>query len=85
MAEQVDRSEAQQNRNHRIANYSTEQSSQTSARPAPPEIAEALYERFISLARDRGVRVETGRFGAHMELALVNDGPVTIILDSRMR
>jgi len=54
-------------------------------RAAPPEIAEALYERFISLARDRGVRVETGRFGAHMELALVNDGPVTIILDSRMR
>jgi D-tyrosyl-tRNA(Tyr) deacylase len=54
-------------------------------RAAPPEIAEALYERFISLARDRGVTVRTGRFGAHMELALVNDGPVTIILDSRTR
>jgi len=52
---------------------------------APPEIAEPLYERFISLARARGVRVETGRFGAYMELALVNDGPVTIILDSRVR
>jgi D-aminoacyl-tRNA deacylase len=52
---------------------------------APPEIAEPLYERFISLARERGVKVERGRFGAHMELALVNDGPVTIILDSRMR
>ena len=52
---------------------------------APPEIAEPLYERFISLARARGVKVEQGRFGAHMELALVNDGPVTIILDSRMR
>jgi D-tyrosyl-tRNA(Tyr) deacylase len=35
--------------------------------------------------RARGVKVETGEFGAHMELALVNDGPVTIILDSRVR
>jgi len=52
---------------------------------APPEIAEPLYERFISLVRAHGAKVETGRFGAHMELALVNDGPVTIVLDSRMR
>jgi D-aminoacyl-tRNA deacylase len=52
---------------------------------APPEIAETLYERFLSLVRARGVKVETGRFGAHMELALINDGPVTIILDSRVR
>jgi D-tyrosyl-tRNA(Tyr) deacylase len=54
-------------------------------RAAPPEIARPLYEHFVSLARARGVRVETGEFGAHMELGLVNDGPVTIILDSRAR
>jgi D-aminoacyl-tRNA deacylase len=54
-------------------------------RAAPPELARGLYERFISLVRARGVKVETGEFGAHMELALVNDGPVTIILDSRVR
>jgi D-tyrosyl-tRNA(Tyr) deacylase len=52
---------------------------------APPELARPLYERFISLVHARGVKVETGEFGAHMELALVNDGPVTIILDSRVR
>lgn len=52
---------------------------------APPELARPLYEHFLSLARGRGVKVEAGEFGAHMELALVNDGPVTIILDSRVR
>jgi D-tyrosyl-tRNA(Tyr) deacylase len=52
---------------------------------APPELARALYEHFLSLVRGRGVKVEEGEFGAHMELALVNDGPVTIILDSRVR
>jgi D-tyrosyl-tRNA(Tyr) deacylase len=52
---------------------------------APPERAVPLYEHFLSLVRIRGVKVETGEFGAHMELALVNDGPVTIILDSRVR
>jgi D-aminoacyl-tRNA deacylase len=52
---------------------------------APPEQAQALYEYFLSLARRRGVKVETGRFGVHMEVELVNDGPVTIILDSRNR
>jgi D-aminoacyl-tRNA deacylase len=50
---------------------------------APPEQARELYEYFLSLARGRGVRVEAGRFGVHMEVELVNDGPVTIILDSR--
>ena len=52
---------------------------------APPEQARELYEYFLSLARRRGVKVETGRFGFHMEVELVNDGPVTIILDSRNR
>jgi D-tyrosyl-tRNA(Tyr) deacylase len=52
---------------------------------APPETARRLYEYVLSRARDRGVRVEAGEFGAHMEVALVNDGPVTVILDSRER
>jgi D-tyrosyl-tRNA(Tyr) deacylase len=52
---------------------------------APPEQAQELYEYFLSLARRRGVKVESGRFGVHMEVELVNDGPVTIILDSRNR
>ena len=50
---------------------------------APPDEARRLYEHFLSLARTRGVKVETGEFGATMEVELVNDGPVTIILDSR--
>ena len=52
---------------------------------APPDLARRLYDYFLSRARDRGVRVEVGEFGAHMEVELVNDGPVTIILDSRER
>jgi D-tyrosyl-tRNA(Tyr) deacylase len=52
---------------------------------APPEEARPLYEHFLSLARGRGVKVEAGKFGAHMDVSLVNDGPVTIILDSRNR
>ncbi len=52
---------------------------------APPEEARPLYEHFLSLARGRGVKVEAGEFGAHMDVSLVNDGPVTIILDSRNR
>ncbi len=54
-------------------------------RAAPPETARALYEHFLSLVRERGVKVEEGEFGAHMKLGLVNDGPVTITLDSRAR
>lgn len=45
--------------------------------------ARRLYEHFLSLARMRGVKVESGEFGATMEVEIVNDGPVTIILDSR--
>jgi D-tyrosyl-tRNA(Tyr) deacylase len=48
---------------------------------APPAQAEALYERFVALLRERGVRVETGRFRAVMQVELVNDGPVTLLLE----
>ena len=50
---------------------------------APPEQARPLYEFFVAQARARGARVETGSFQAMMEVELVNDGPVTILLDSR--
>jgi D-tyrosyl-tRNA(Tyr) deacylase len=49
---------------------------------ARPERAEPLYERFCASLRDLGVPVETGVFGARMEVDLVNDGPVTIVLDA---
>lgn len=51
------------------------------AEAAPPERGEALYERFVGALRAQGVAVETGRFGAEMAVALVNDGPVTLMLD----
>jgi D-tyrosyl-tRNA(Tyr) deacylase len=48
---------------------------------APGPVAEPVVEQVIEALRARGVEVETGRFGAHMDVALVNDGPVTIVLD----
>jgi D-tyrosyl-tRNA(Tyr) deacylase len=48
---------------------------------ARPEFAEPLYERFCQALRDLAVPVQTGVFGARMQVSLVNDGPVTIILD----
>ena len=50
---------------------------------AEPALAERLYEDFVADIRRRGIPVATGRFRAHMDVALVNDGPVTILLDSR--
>ncbi|HWI64545.1 MAG TPA: D-aminoacyl-tRNA deacylase [Symbiobacteriaceae bacterium] len=47
-----------------------------------PEQAEPLYERFVEKLRSYGLTVETGRFQTHMEVELVNDGPVTILVDS---
>lgn len=49
---------------------------------APAEQACALYESFVEIARRSGLRVETGVFQAHMEVALVNDGPVTFLLET---
>ena len=48
---------------------------------AAPEVAEPLYERFCAALRDLSLPVETGVFGARMQVELVNDGPVTIVLD----
>ena len=48
----------------------------------PPELGKVLYEEFVRELRGLGVRVETGVFQAHMAVELVNDGPVTILLDS---
>ena len=50
---------------------------------ARPESAEQLYETFVAEIRGQGISVETGRFQSHMDVALVNDGPVTLLLDSR--
>lgn len=49
---------------------------------ARPEVAEALYERFAERLRELGVPAETGVFGAKMQVELVNDGPVTILLEA---
>lgn len=48
---------------------------------APGPVAEPVVDEVVAALRARGVEVETGRFGAHMEVELVNDGPVTIVLD----
>lgn len=50
---------------------------------APPELAEQLYEQFVAALGIKGIRVATGRFRAEMLVSLVNDGPVTLLLDSR--
>ncbi|MFI5395517.1 MAG: D-aminoacyl-tRNA deacylase [Candidatus Binatia bacterium] len=52
---------------------------------ARPESAVPLYEHVVARARSQGVTVATGEFGAHMQVELVNDGPVTVILDTEER
>jgi D-tyrosyl-tRNA(Tyr) deacylase len=52
------------------------------AKAARPEVAEPLYERFCGALREHGIHVETGLFGARLEVSLVNGGPVTIVLDA---
>ena len=49
---------------------------------APPEIAEELYQVFISTIGEEGIETATGRFREHMEVELINDGPVTLVIDS---
>ncbi len=49
---------------------------------APPELAERLYELFVEQVAGQGIRVATGQFAAQMDVALVNDGPVTLLLES---
>ncbi len=48
---------------------------------APPDIARPLYELFVAMLRQRGLRTEMGEFGAMMDVELVNDGPVTLLLE----
>jgi len=50
---------------------------------ARPELAESLYQVFVDTVADHGIEVATGRFRQHMEVELVNDGPVTLVLDTK--
>lgn len=50
---------------------------------APPEQAERLFDYFVDLAKESGLKVATGRFQQHMQVEIHNDGPVTVMLDSR--
>ena len=50
---------------------------------APPELAQSLYEVFVAEVANRGITVATGRFRQHMLVSLTNDGPVTMLIDSR--
>jgi D-aminoacyl-tRNA deacylase len=52
------------------------------SKAAKPEVAEPLYDHFCQALRDLGVPMQTGVFGAKMEVSLVNDGPVTLVLDT---
>ena len=50
---------------------------------APPELANELYEQFVKHVRQKGITVKTGRFQTMMEVSLINDGPVTLIVESK--
>ena len=51
---------------------------------APPEIANTLYEEFISYIKNENIKVGTGKFGAMMDISLINDGPVTFMLEQNL-
>ena len=51
---------------------------------APPQQAQPLYDRFVEILRGSGLQVETGLFGAHMEVSIDNDGPVTLLLEREL-
>ena len=55
------------------------------SKAAPGDVAIEMFEQFNGLLRDTGIPVETGQFGADMKVELLNDGPVTILLDSKTR
>ena len=55
------------------------------SKAAPGDVALEMFEQFNGLLRDTGIPVETGQFGADMKVDLLNDGPVTILLDSKNR
>ena len=55
------------------------------SKAAPGDVALEMFEQFNGLLRDTGIHVETGQFGADMKVELLNDGPVTILLDSKNR
>ncbi len=70
-----------------VSNFTLQANTQKGNRPsfvdaARPELAKSLYEYFISLLRDAGYTTKTGVFGAYMELESVNDGPITIVMDT---
>lgn len=50
-----------------------------------PDLARPLFDRFLDVARAQGVEVQTGEFGADMEVQIVNDGPLTVIVDSKRK
>ena len=52
---------------------------------AAPDIAENIYQQYCEKLREQNIPVKTGQFGSMMEVALINDGPVTILLDSQQR
>jgi D-tyrosyl-tRNA(Tyr) deacylase len=52
------------------------------AKAARPEIAKKLYGHFVNRLRSKGIEVKTGVFGAHMTVEIINDGPVTLMLDT---
>lgn len=55
------------------------------SKAAPGDVALEMFEQFNGLLRDTGIPVDTGQFGANMKVELLNDGPVTILLDSKNR
>ena len=55
------------------------------SKAAPGDVALEMFEQFNGLLRETGIPVETGQFGANMKVELLNDGPVTILLDSKKR
>lgn len=70
-----------------VSNFTLYANTQRGNRPsfidaARPELAKPLYEYFVELLRDAGYKTETGVFGAYMELRSVNDGPITIVMDT---